>query len=606
MVSILSREAGLYSPLQTPFQSSLDTLLGSFVAQASDPKALAAMLGGGFAYRFTRLASLPVASSLLAKGKFFSPLLVQASSCGVALATESLTFTSIQRQLNASPNPSFGKDWLHTAISLASLKIFGSLGEKQNIIFQHLLSDVGMLSAHRLASWARVEAPSSGDVFQDLIHAEMMNWQMKAGMGMVYSLAPGLFSAERSLDLNLSSQKRAWAHPLSFLWFPELAGAPQGILPSFPDFRENLYQSNAQGMEGGLPLKRRDRSVKPWITGLLINAVTRTTRRVSDEFLEPEALRRKLLSRLPLSLCTQIQTRGKGYGLVLIPGMYNQPADPAWMNLMSAAFEQGGVIVSTAVGKNSVKRQGLYSMIGENKRVLQPNWRMEVALVIGRLALALKDPRLLQKADKLVIVGYSKGGLLGHALKALQEAYDKNGALPPLFYELYPGLSGIPPQDLQRVMQILPKSKFVLLASPIEGIPYNILVKLADALLLEGSAQAFEQKKLRAYFDLLGLGPEAVLLVHSQMPSFMASLLQFSHPGNIIDGLAYRPSTFLFYGLSFLMRAREGDALVKTSGRYPVRLMRGRYNHVDIVVNLSAATELLQIIFSHISADSSQ
>ncbi len=293
---------------------------------------------------------------------------------------------------------------------------------------------------------------------------------------------------------------------------------------------------------------------------------------------------------------------GKEYGVVFLPGMYNHPPDPAWMNLISSAFEHGGVMLSTAVSADRLESHELYSTLGENKRVLQPHWEMEIPIVMRRLAVALRDPSLLGRAEKLVLIGHSKGGLLAHALKALQKVYVENGGvIPKKIIDLYPGLEGLSDVDLHQVMSVLEKSKMVLLGSPVEGIDYNFFIEVADHLLLEGSAQGFDRERLPGYFQTLGFGPEiADLIVHAQMPGLLRSLLHISHPGNTLDSLTYRTTGIFFYGISFVMNAREGDALVRAYKRYSAQFLRGRYNHVDMIVDPAAALDLLDLVFNHI------
>jgi hypothetical protein len=190
----------------TPLQNQADLLVGDFTEQATDPQTLCAMVGAGAAYRLGRLASLGVGSRYLSQ----IPNLVRLGSLGIGLAAESATFAGLQRSFRTfegqCPTQSFGKEWLNAAISLGSLKAFGKLAEGQNLALQHLFSDLGMVGSHHAASLAGLEAKPEGDLFSQFLHAEAMNWQMKAGMSLVHGLAPQLSAAERSMDL-LSKRK---------------------------------------------------------------------------------------------------------------------------------------------------------------------------------------------------------------------------------------------------------------------------------------------------------------------------------------------------------------------------------------------------------------
>lgn len=589
-------------------QISVDAMLENFSEQASDPKMIVAMVGAGLAYRLTRAATLSAGMPLLSSNGAMLPTLVRGTSYSTALAAESFTFTAINRSFHASSAQHFHQEWLDSAISLGSLKLFGSFAEGQNIVLQHLCSDLGMVSAHRFTSVLGLQAASQDDFLTQLFQAEVMNWQMKAGMSFVRSFLPGISRFQNSLDLTLRSQERGF-RTRSLALSPQFAFARaeelfknETIASEENPFSSKLFAMRAEGAARSFQ-SREGRSVRPYVTAKLMGLVMRSrTRGVVREDYKKEILREKLIVSLPAALRAKIRKWGENYGIVFIPGMYNQFPDPTWMNLVSSAFGKGGVVVSAAVGEDRVYAEDLYATVGENRRVLQPHWQMEVAHVLRRINLALKDPALFQNTDRLVILGHSKGGLLTHALKALQLIYEANqNSFPEKFHRLYPGIQDVSPEDLGRVMEVLKKSKFVLLGSPVEGIDYNLLVELTDYLLLEGSAKGFDRRELLPYFDSVGIDPRRVdLIIHSRMPSLVQSLFRMSHPGNTLESLAYRTTGLLFYGISFLMRARQGDALLDTPHSYDPLLMTGRYNHVDVIVDLAAAVEVLELIFGNL------
>jgi hypothetical protein len=144
--TILDRESAESS--FSPLQEKVDVLTCDFTDQATDPKTLTAMVGAGMAYRLTRFGTLAAASSLLPEGNALASLLARGSSYACGLAGESATFTGINRGFRLAdgeaPTEGFGKEWLNSAVSLGSLKIFGKLGEGQNPLLQHFLADAGM------------------------------------------------------------------------------------------------------------------------------------------------------------------------------------------------------------------------------------------------------------------------------------------------------------------------------------------------------------------------------------------------------------------------------------------------------------------------------
>jgi hypothetical protein len=224
-------------------QKQVDGLVTDFTAQATDPQTLAALTAGGAAYRFGKFATLSAGSRYTSS----LPSLVRIGSFGIGLAGESATFAGVQRTFRSfegqAPTQSFGKEWMSAAISLGSLKFFGKLAEGQNLALQHLFSDVGMVGAHHAAAFAGLEAKPEGDLFSQFLHAEAMNWQMKAGMGLVHGLAPRLSATERAMDLTLKSQENNLASLGSGIFRP-LSPSLAAEGPSAP-----LLSSSSEGKE---------------------------------------------------------------------------------------------------------------------------------------------------------------------------------------------------------------------------------------------------------------------------------------------------------------------------------------------------------------------
>src|SRR5262245_23664599 len=88
------------NPSYTPVQAGVDALVSGFVDHATDGYALAAMVGGGLAYRFGRLGTLAVGSRLLGPQSLpFSSHLLRLGSVGFSFAGEVVAFEAGQRAL---------------------------------------------------------------------------------------------------------------------------------------------------------------------------------------------------------------------------------------------------------------------------------------------------------------------------------------------------------------------------------------------------------------------------------------------------------------------------------------------------------------------------
>lgn len=570
--SLISREMSASSQLNSA-QLRIDSVLEGCTAQATDAGTLTAMIGGSFTFQAAQLAALSLSPSL----SWFC----RTSSYAAALGCEALSFTHLQRCFQNS-GQSFAQDYTHSLLSLTSLKIFSRMSG-QSLALQHLCGDLGMIASHRLANRMQLEPSSSSSFFEELAIAEGLTWQMKAGLRISHTFLPGLQAAEASLQRSSLIRR-------SYSLIPRHTEAALPTFSSQKTGRSNEYD----GVNPKHPSKRA------FFTGGVMGAVTRMEAD-NDEVTCRSTLREKLLNSLPPALRELINQHGNDYAVVFLTGMYNPLPDPAWMNSISAGFEKGGLVISTAPGRHNIRQQGLYSVLGDNVRVLQ-HFELEVPHVLQRLAFALQNPLLLAGVNRLVVTGHSKGGILAHALKTLMKAYFENSkSLPPAFYRLYPGLERIPPADLDLTMHVLRRSFYSALDWPVEGIPDMLLVRIIDRLMLEGIAHGFEENRMRNYFAETGLHPsEMDLAIETRMPGLRESLLDRSHPGNPLEAMAYRASGLFFYGVSRIMRAGGGDGLLRANQRHPGKVLRGRFNHLDVIVSPRAATEILELTFEEL------
>lgn len=566
-------------------QLQMDALLDNFSQQASDPKMLLAFGAAGLAFRLTRMGGLALASSLSVQTGTFLPSVIKATSYVAALGSESAVFTGFQRAFREHSPETFQREFLQSFISLSSLRLFGKFSEQQNIFIQHFFTDIGVVVSHQIAQNLHLEENSDKNFYQQLLEAEVMNWQMQAGISLLHSFLPALPLLEKSLDLNI--QARVRENPL----------ASDKVLPLVPVM--SAARAETLPFHGG---KRARGSIRLGLSGRIMRTATRTQPHPEEVPCHPAFLKQRWLAKLPHSLRERIREYGKDYGVVFIPGMLNHAPDPDWMNQMSAAFGKGGLVISAAMGRDEVQHHSLYSIVGENTHVLQPHWEIEVALIIRRLAQSLQHPRIFKGVDKLVIVGHSKGGLLNHALQVISENYHANGGfISPHLHDLYPGLDAIHPETLRPVMEVLRRSHSVLLGSPVEGVDYSLPVQIVDYLLLEGSAHGFDPRRLADYFNRAGLSADEVgIVIHTKMPGLLESLGN-SYPGTRLNAFAYKVTGAMFYGISFLVRARNGDALVKKPQRTRHYEMRGHYNHVDIIVDPRSAAEVVEVVYENIS-----
>src|SRR5215831_6845477 len=148
--SILSRGCSSPNASLSQNQVLVDQLVSNSLSEATKGSTLAAMVGAGWVFRFARAGVLSLAP--LTEGSAYLPTLLRGGSFATAFAAESATFTGIERGARlwegAPSQESFFKEWGRSATNLGSLKILGGFARGQNIILEHFLSDLGMVTGN--------------------------------------------------------------------------------------------------------------------------------------------------------------------------------------------------------------------------------------------------------------------------------------------------------------------------------------------------------------------------------------------------------------------------------------------------------------------------
>ncbi|GEM_PF-6708712 len=217
MSSILERFA-LYADKTpfTPIQQEQTQSLGQFVQGASDAYALAGMVAAPYMGGFAKLGVLKIlgpAEGILAR--YGS----QALANSVRLGMEAFTFEGVQRSLRVGIGKAeasllswegsggFKKGLFHSALGFGFLKSAHLMSASQNPLFRHFLADAAMLAGNQAAAHLGLIAKAQGSLIQQFVAADVLNWQMKAGLSLVHGAFPALGAMERSLDLSIRSQE---------------------------------------------------------------------------------------------------------------------------------------------------------------------------------------------------------------------------------------------------------------------------------------------------------------------------------------------------------------------------------------------------------------
>src|SRR5262245_45055283 len=174
----------------TALQSQVDSLIGGFVQGATDWKFLSAMTAGGLAYRAGRIGVMGLGGGNA----------VRAASIGLGLSAEVSAFEISHRALHPensllwkwSGTGGFRQGLFQSLIAFGALKGAGRFSRGQNLIAQHLLQDTAMVLGHQVSGLLGILPRPTVNLAEQFLHAETMNWQMAAGLGLVHRLAPAL------------------------------------------------------------------------------------------------------------------------------------------------------------------------------------------------------------------------------------------------------------------------------------------------------------------------------------------------------------------------------------------------------------------------------
>ncbi|MFO1520224.1 MAG: hypothetical protein U1F57_11290 [bacterium] len=243
--SIFSRSSLSQSASLTSTQSQIDEIVGHFSEEATQWQSLAALGTGSVFYRLGRIGTLAL--------PFARPQPLQLLSYGVGLFSEVSAYETTRRFLNSfsgdRPNPNLwnwnGRGGLQegifsSLITFGILKGAGHFTQGQNTILQHLFSDFAMVGGHQVSASFGLTPRSNETLAEQLLHAEVTNLQLGAGMSLMRSLAPGTYALERGLDLSIrSSVRRTLEHSegetiLPLRWATAALDLPGERPPSSP------------------------------------------------------------------------------------------------------------------------------------------------------------------------------------------------------------------------------------------------------------------------------------------------------------------------------------------------------------------------------------
>jgi len=153
--------------------------------------------------------------------------------------------------------------------------------------------------------------------------------------------------------------------------------------------------------------------------------------------------------------------------VVLLGGLGGFRFGPHWEKAVHKTV--GGEVWSLGKGaKDGIQqtKNGVWHCGSGEYRIAR--WNDEVALVIKRLAAALKASEVLSHSGRAILIGHSSGGLIAYALGHLR--FLEPAAFMSRYKSHFPGLSRVKMRDLERVKAFLDRCDLVAVNVPFRGI----------------------------------------------------------------------------------------------------------------------------------------
>ncbi len=182
-------------------QLQIDAVMKTFSEEVANPLSIAAMVGGGFAFRGTNLLFSRLASPLLTESGVLTRTLAQTTIRGLSLGAEVATFRNIS---HGSSHVFEGKGFATDYLSFGILKGVGHVARGSSPVMTHFLQSTGMVAGQNLAYGFGFAIQPQGSLIEQLAYAEATNIKLGLGMSLVGIAAPGFSRFERSMDLQSS------------------------------------------------------------------------------------------------------------------------------------------------------------------------------------------------------------------------------------------------------------------------------------------------------------------------------------------------------------------------------------------------------------------
>lgn len=179
-------------------QIQLDAGLVNLSEEIQNPLNLAAMMSGALAYRGSHLFLSRLVSPLIAESGALTQALSQAFIKGASLFSEVGVFRTLSHQ---SFDIYQGQEFFTDAITFGTLKAFGNLVQSQNILLAHFCQSSGMVAAQNMAYGLGLALQPQGNLFQQLIQAEVTNLKLGLAMSLVHRALPLISKLEKSFEL---------------------------------------------------------------------------------------------------------------------------------------------------------------------------------------------------------------------------------------------------------------------------------------------------------------------------------------------------------------------------------------------------------------------
>lgn len=195
-----------------------------------------------------------------------------------------------------------------------------------------------------------------------------------------------------------------------------------------------------------------------------------------------------------------------GTRMYFVPGFREYVPQDAQLRYLAQIPERGLALITSSPDENYIRQSDQLTFIGGRYGFYCEDWRLELATLIQRIYVDVKEQQALGKIpERAVFIGHSKGGGLLHGLAAFAKAHAEGNIarLNPVF----PNLKNVPDFVQAEVAMFLRGAFYLVVGNSFDGFPDWVMVN-ARLMGTTGLTKYYIKSFVEDHYAQTGLLPE--------------------------------------------------------------------------------------------------